>query len=561
MKKILYSVLILAATLTTVSCEKNFLDINTDPNAITKYDIAQALTFSERYTAASLSSGSTIDAAFASYAHHTCSRELDNYASSSNYYTMVGNTWLYCYVYANKQNDALITNGDAEGKSVYAGIGRVLKAFMFMSMVDLWGDVPYSEYNVNGNTAPKADSGVDIYNACLVLLNEALDNFKNVEGAKPAKDDLIYTGDVAKWIKAANTIKLRLLLQSRKASSEITGWDGELSSLLAENDFIVAGGDFQFPHSATTSPADERHSGYLNEYFAGQKGAYISPMLYECMSGKDYNFKNNPFRSVVDPRIPYYFYNQLTATAAAENPTDYRDGAFVSMVFASNSGFTSSSMASSMTTLGIYPVGGKFDDGKGGKTTSTSGTGIAPDKFVQAYSVPFMKAELVLAGEMTGDAKAYLEEGIRASFAHVNAVSQAAKGAAAVPVITPEAITTFVTGILAKYDAATTTEARMEMVMTQKWVANFYNPIEAYNDMRRTGYPNPFTGDSNGYGWSPYAQQTAAKAELTQIDLITLRAYPRVLLYPQSETEANPNITNEGRVVGNQNVFWDVQCS
>ena len=59
---------------------------------------------------------------------------------------------------------------------------------------------------------------------------------------------------------------------------------------------------------------------------------------------------------------------------------------------------------------------------------------------LQAYSVPFMKAELALAGEITADAKALLQEGIEASIYHVNAV--VAKADANAPLI-EDASTTF----------------------------------------------------------------------------------------------------------------------
>ena len=67
---------------------------------------------------------------------------------------------------------------------------------------------------------------------------------------------------------------------------------------------------------------------------------------------------------------------------------------------------------------------------------------------IQAYSVPFMLAELVLAGEIAGDAKAYLQEGIEKSVYHVNSVSVASN--ATVPTIGGETLTTFLENIMKK---------------------------------------------------------------------------------------------------------------
>ena len=105
-----------------------------------------------------------------------------------------------------------------------------------------------------------------------------------------------------------------------------------------------------------------------------------------------------------------------------------------------------------MTCVGIYPVGGKYDDGNGGAISAKTGTGIAPDKMLQAYSVPFMKAELVLAGEASGDAAALLSEGISASLTHVNTVSKAAD--ASCPTISADAATEFINNVLSRFDAA-----------------------------------------------------------------------------------------------------------
>ena len=267
------------------------------------------------------------------------------------------------------------------------------------------------------------------------------------------------------------------------------------------------------------TPADERNSGYVDEYQGGQKTVYISPWFYECMSGNTYNWKDNPFVRIKDPRIPYYFYNQVAADGDAANKTDYRDGAFISIVFGSNSGFTSMTQEKAMTTLGIYPVGGKFDKGEGTPIDAKSGNGIAPDKMLMAYSVPFMKAELILAGEASGDAKEELKKGIASSIAHVNSVTAAADPTA--PKLEGDAVTDFIDAVLAKYDAANDNR-KMEIVMTQKWIANFYNPVEAYNDIRRTGYPVLFKGDAENLAWSPYAQEVEATPGLVSFELVNL---------------------------------------
>lgn len=533
------------------------LDINQDPYAVTTLDVSQLLTATEFEVGKNFSEGYYLNANFSSYVHHTVSREVDNYSLISSYSTL-GNTWSQAYRYSIKNCDALIAESDEAGNALYAGIGRVLRAHVYMNMVDLWGDIPYSEA-ISEVETPKLDKSVDIYNDLLASLDKAIADFQDKSAkneAVPGSNDLFYKGDMKKWLKAANTLKLKMLVQSRLAKSEINDWKTQLDALIADNNFLADGEDLQFPHSTATTPADERNSGYVDEYQGGQKSVWISPWFYECMNGKSYNWTDNPFKGIVDPRTKYYYYNQSSATSDAVNRTDYRDGAFVSIMLGSNSGYTSNTQEAAMTVVGIYPVGGVYDDGSAKKVDSKSGNGIAPDKMLQAYSVPFMKAELVLAGEISGDAKALLKQGIESAFVHVLSVSRASNPA--VPAVDATVKQTFIDAVLAKYDAAGD-ERKMEIVMTQKWIANFYNPVEAYSDIRRTGYPVLFQGDDNNMAYTPYTQTVEAVSGLTSYNLVNLLKYPRIMYYPQGEVTVNPNVTNEGRVVSNKNVFWDVK--
>lgn len=555
-KKILY---LIAAVLLVPAFGSCNLNINNDPYAVTKLDPSQLLTAAEYEVGATFAGGDYLNGNFSSYTHHTCSREVDNYSLVSNYATL-GNTWSQAYRYSIKNCDELIAYGDNSGDAIMAGIGRVLRTHVYMAMTDLWGDIPYSEANVVGIETPKADPSVDIYNDLLKSLNTAIANFQNDEAAnpnRPGSNDLFYNGDVDKWLKAANTLKLKLLVQSRLAQDKVTGWKSELTALLTENNFLADDEDLEFPHTDAKTPMDERNNTFIDEYEGGQKSVWISPWLYEVMNGKTYNFKDNPFRGIKDPRTNYYYYNQCTASGAAANNTDYRDGAFISIMFGSNSGYTSGTQENVMTTLGIYPCGGKYDDGNGGTITASSGNGIAPDKMLQAYSVPFMKAELVLSGETSGNVADLLKEGILASIHHVNKVATGSNSA--VPTISTTAAEDFASNVVEKYNNAADDAKKMEILMTQKWVANFYNPVEAYNDIRRTGYPLLFKGDENNMAWTPYAQTIEATESLTSFNLVTILDYPRVMWYPNGEVTVNPNITNNGRVVSEKTVFWDVK--
>lgn len=550
--RILYA--LIPTLLVCTSCSK-YLDINDNPNKPTTAELNKVLTGAEYDIAMSFASGNYIGSSLSSYVFHLSSREVDNYGIMNSTSTL-GNTWQQGYVYGLKNTNAVIKAAEEGNNMIYAGIGKLMKAYAFANLVDLWGDIPYEEFDIEGNYAPKLDRSQDIYNSLLALIDEAIGNLEDTNASnllKPASDDLIYSGNVDKWVRMGNTLKLKLLVQSRKSKNDISDWNTKLSTLLAENNFMRNGEDFEFKHTAKDTP-EERHQAYVDEYLGGQSTYYISPWIYETMSGKNLNVTDNPFVNIKDPRIPYYWVNQIKADSEAQNATDYRDGAFVSIFFASNASGASNDQRETSTFIGIYPCGGKYDNGQGGKCDAKVGNGVAPEKMLQSYSVPFLLAELYLTGEASGDAKSALEEGIERSIIHVNAVAKASDPN--VPTISAENKDAFIEQVLKKYDAAGSDEEKLRIVMTQKWIANFFNPVEAYTDIRRTGYPTLLPKNTT-YAQSPYKTSQVPEQGPVNIPLKGINAFPRAMWYPSSEVTRNPNVTNEGRNLSNPILFWD----
>ena len=543
-------IMLVAASLT--SCANDWLDVNKDPNLPTTPELPRLLSYSELSMTQAIGQGNFIGNSLSSYVHQAAAREVQNYGmntQANNPY----NTWNYLYWFGAKNFDEIIKYAEADDNMIYAGIAKTLKAYTFSVLVDLWGDVPYSEYNVDGITAPKADSGKDIYNAIIALLEEASGNLQNTSAAnivKPATDDFFYGGNTAKWIKLNNTLRLRLLLQSRKAKSDITDWQGKLNALTSANNFIASGEDFQFLFPGGTNPRDMRHPAFSG--YSGQHTFYLSPYFYETMQGETLNTTDNPFEGISDPRVPYYFYNQLAPEQASENAHEYRNGSFMSIFFASNGPNSGRANDGSSSKIGIYPCGGKYDDGKGGRVSLTTGNGIAPHKIITFSSLKFMLAELALVGDYSGDAKTLLQEAIAASIAHVNTVAGYQSGT---PTIANDARDEFIESILAKYDNANA-DGKLRILMTQKWIANFMSPIDSYNDIRRTGYPllfDPQKTENPGYGVNPTATATSPG----QVPLLNFVSFPRSLYYPaNSETELNPNMQQKTNL-STPFVFWD----
>ena len=96
----------------------------------------------------------------------------------------------------------------------YFGMCKIMKAFGYSMLVDFWGDVPFSEaMKGNANVQPKADDDAAIYPELITLLDAGIADLKQTSGLRaPSTDDYFYGGNAARWIRLANSIKLRLYL-------------------------------------------------------------------------------------------------------------------------------------------------------------------------------------------------------------------------------------------------------------------------------------------------------------------------------------------------------------
>lgn len=110
--------------------------------------------------------------------------------------------------------------------AAYRGIANVLKAYLFQGLVDHFGDVPFTEA-VSGAIedgsilTPNYDSAETvIYPGIITMLDEALSDLALAEAGTVGEDDFIYQGDIAKWIKFANSLKLRVLMRTSETSPQ-----------------------------------------------------------------------------------------------------------------------------------------------------------------------------------------------------------------------------------------------------------------------------------------------------------------------------------------------------
>src|SRR5688572_10652990 len=259
---------------------KKFLDVNKNLNDPTAVPVSLLLSNVERNIASNVALGTGLGNTMAIYTHQVTGRVgADRYGAGSA-------GWGGLYGAITNLN-VIIAQGTEETRYAYVGIAKILKAYTYSILVDVYGDVPFSEFDkfADGITQPKFDKGKDIYPQLLAMIDEGIADINNPapNASKPAADDYIYKGDLTKWKKAANTIKLKLYTQVRlvqdvkTAVTALLATPANLINSQAEN-FMMPYGPF-----GTT---DDRHPAF-GDYNATQRGGQLfSPWLFEIMKGK-----------------------------------------------------------------------------------------------------------------------------------------------------------------------------------------------------------------------------------------------------------------------------------
>ena len=126
-------------------------------------------------------------------------------------------TW---FVEVSSNVTDLYNSAQKQGAYHYMAVADVFHALGYMEMLDLYGEMPYTQAGT-GNPSPSPDDGKTIFNGCMSKLNEAIALFGQAqEAGAPAltKGDLWNGGDVNKWLKLCWGLKARYMLKlSKKA--------------------------------------------------------------------------------------------------------------------------------------------------------------------------------------------------------------------------------------------------------------------------------------------------------------------------------------------------------
>lgn len=537
------------------SCMDEYLDINDDPNNPLEASLPLLMTSSQADIAGALGNSigglSAIPQAYTQQMFQRGITEQDYALTGSDFEVIT--PWNILYTRGLMDIEQILEQGREQEAWSYVGVAQILKAYTFSLMVDVWGNVPYAgALEGPENLSPAYQSGETVYPELLALLDSGMMNLERESIIVMGSDDVFYDGDLSLWRKFAKTVKLKMYNQIRLVEDV----SAEVTALLEEGDLISdQGEDFEFPYSTSVSP-ENRNPAYVQEYEPGAAQFYINPFFYETLAGLN-TFSHRGYGveiGMADPRIPYYFYDQLSAGEPAENPCAYCETdvngnliipqlegtGFLSIYMFSfnidpNEGF---SQSVSQTVAGLYPVGGRYDEGEG-VPVNFNGEGDVPQRLLTYFARKYIEAELYLTGVVSGDAEATLREAIQASFDKVNQVASNASHKS-VPAIPQEEIDLYIEAVMADY-AAADTEGKLEHIITQKWIASYGFAIDAYTDYRRTGYPVLHDGNEDNLA-------TTSRT----------RGYPYSFPWVTANLEINASAPDQKQIATPEaRVFWD----
>lgn len=368
--------------------------------------------------------------------------------------------WLTAY--GNVMPNCKFVMDNARGKYAdFYAWAQLIRVVAMHRVSDIYGPVIYTRYAlINTDHSIDYDSQQAAYTAFFNDLDSAitsLTHFADSTGTRRFKDfDPAYKGDYIKWIKLANTLRLRLAIRISEADPVKAREQGE-AALSQQYGLISTTGD---NFNIDISPVNHPVNVICNAWNDIRMGAPMESIL------TGYN----------DPRLPYYF----TADA------DYhgiRNGITI----------PSKELYTGFSKLAPLP---------------------SQIQLLTAAEAWFLKAEAALYGwKNAGDAQLNYEQGVYVSFQQyglTNAYDAYISNAKYQPrpYIDPnnpanniDAGNTHLSTITIQWQTTDTDARKLERIITQKWIAMFPDGQEAWSEFRRTGYPKLFPiviNNSNG---------------------------------------------------------------
>ena len=282
-----YAVLLaLTATPLVITSCRQELDINVDPNNPSQATLPGLLSASQVGFAFALGGeGTRMPASIVQhYAGHRA-QPLD-YAQYRITSSATDGTWTALYNTLMDMKE-MENKAAASGNQAYLGVSKILQAHAFSVTTDLFGDIPFSQaLQGRTNITPVYDKQEDIYPALITMIDEGVAAL--TAATETISGDIVYGGDVTKWKKYGNSLKLRLLnhLSSRQpnAAANFLATNPSLIDTSADDAKVLFG-----------SVASNANPIYQFDVLSGRKDQAVASTIVDKM------------KALSDPRVSVYF--------------------------------------------------------------------------------------------------------------------------------------------------------------------------------------------------------------------------------------------------------------
>jgi len=425
LKKLSY-IIIFALALS--SCNSTLDEINKNPNA-TETPLAPYLLTGTLKQGADLYWGS--ESNFNSsllFVQHWAKiqyAEPDRYDVSNTSFTSLWNTGYSTLI---TDLNTILNFSDQQANSNYKGIALTLRSWTFLLLTDAYGSIPYKEAGLK--VTPAYNTQKEVYTGLLEDLKQAQSLLGTANGA--VTGDLAYKGNITKWKKLVNSLRLRIALrisdkEPALAKQAVIDATTDAAGVISSNSEI-----FQFIY--TSSPQQNPASAWFETRDDYRISKTLVDKLYELS----------------DPRLPVY----------AQLPSDASVGKYVG---------------------GANGLSNSDANSQGFAKTSKPGTYFLTSQspaVIFTYSeVLFDLSEAVARGYIAGDAEQFYKNAITASFNQFG-------------ITDATVISNYLNQPIVKYDATNYAKS----IGTQKWIAFFGQGLDAFAEWRRLDYPQLTAG-------------------------------------------------------------------
>lgn len=508
MKKYIVRILTLATIFVGClcsSCSDDYMeDLNTDPSKAPSIDPNAQLTTAQLQTYGDLGEVEI----YRNY-HYGFTQQLMGCWNTTNYgghHTIDNNemcriwTSFYPNAIKNLVDGIYRTSEDASKNNINAAL-RIYRVYMMSLITDVYGDCPYSEAGLgflDEKYNPRYDTQEEIYSDFFVELKAAASQLSNA--GDRLTGDLIFGGDINKWKKLANSLRMRYAMRISDVAPDKARIEFE-DAMNSDGGIMTSAGD-----DALIKYMDVAFS-FGQESYSDYRGNAMSQLWFgnDPANNPSYICSTffNQLKDTNDPRcyqICRFYYDGLMSATKPDGRIDLTDEIL-------SKGIKMEPCDPGTYSWDNWPAGYKSDilsemaennpsiDPNMArevrpKLASAFLKGDCPGVVMTYAEVNFLLAEATLNGWVTNDnAENYYNKGVRAAMDFLSDNYDTEK-------VSTEEFETY----MAANPFGYTTEQKRVNINTQAWIHHFTNPNECWANLRRSGFPRLKSPEAYGQG-------------------------------------------------------------